>query len=131
MFEQAAQEVERLPDKTVEITRKDGKLVFIEHGKEKAQAIPVVVGETIRWENKDTQPHTVVSVQTAAGKPLFDTGIIPPGKHKDVHFDIDMYQRAGGKPANVVRVKYHNRAQIDEVGELHFLSAARRGRGLR
>jgi len=131
MFEQAAQKVERMPDKTVEITRKEGKLVFIEHGKEKAHAIPIVVGQTIRWENKDTQPHTLVSILTAAGKPLFDTGVIPPGKYKDVLFDIDMYERAGGKPANVVTVKYHSRAQIEDVGEIHFLSAARRGRGLR
>jgi plastocyanin len=131
MSEQAAQKVERTPDRTVEITRKDGKLVFVEHGKEKAQAIPIVVGQTIRWENKDTQPHALASIQTAAGKPLFDTGISPPGKYKDVLFDIDLYQRAGGKPANVVTVKYHSRAQIEDVGELHFLSAARRGRGFR
>ena len=128
MPEQAAQKVERMPDKTVEITRKEGKLVFIEHGKEIARAIPivVVVGQTIRWENKDTQPHALVSIQTAAGKPLFDTGVIPPGKCKDVLFDIDLYERAGGKPANVVTVKYHSRSQIEDVGELHFLSAAMR-----
>ena len=93
MSEQAAQKVERMPDKTVEITRKEGKLVFIEHGKEIARAIPIVVGQTIRWENKDTQPHALVSILTAAGKPLFDTGVIPPGKYKDVLFDIDMYER--------------------------------------
>ena len=52
MSEQAAQKVERMPDRTVEITRKDGKLVFIEHGKEKTQAIPIVVGQTIRWRTR-------------------------------------------------------------------------------
>ena len=82
-------------------------------------------------ENKDTQPHALVSIQTAAGKPLFDTGVIHPGKYKDVLFDIDLYQRAGGKPANVVTLKYHSRAQVDDIGELLFLSAAMRGRGLR
>ena len=40
-------------------------------------------------------------------------------------FDIDLYQRAGGKPANVVTVKYHSRARVDDLGELQFLSAAR------
>ena len=91
----AAQKVERMPDRTVEITRKDGKLVFIEHGKEKAEAIPIVVGQTLRWKNRDSQPHELESIQTVSGKPLFHTGIIEPGKHKDILFDIDMYQHAG------------------------------------
>ncbi len=85
-----------------------------------------MVGQTIRWENKDTDPHHLVSNQTVSDKPLFDTGVIDPGKHKDVLFDIDLYQRAGGKPANVVTVKYHSRARVDDFGELQFLSAARR-----
>ena len=127
----AAQKVERMPDRTVEITRKDGKLVFIEHGKEKAEAIPIVVGQTLRWKNRDSQPHELESIQTVSGKPLFHTGIIEPGKHKDILFDIDMYQHAGGKPANVVTVKYHSRTHVEDLGELNFLSAARRGRGFR
>ena len=57
--------------------RKNGKLVFLEHGKEKAQPIPIVVGQTVRWENKDTDPH-LVSNQAVSGKPLFDTGVIEP-----------------------------------------------------
>jgi plastocyanin len=124
--ELAAQKGDQRVDKTIEITRRDGKLVFIEQGEDKAKAVTIVVGQRIRWENKDTQPHTLESTLRVEGKPLFDTGAIKPGEHKDVVFDIDVYRRAGGKPANVVTVKYQSHKKSDEVGELQLLSAARR-----
>jgi hypothetical protein len=128
---QPGRKAEKKPDKTVEIIRKGGKLQFLEQGKEAARPIPIVVGQTLRWENKDTRPHSLVSKLTVAGKPLFDTGAIPPGQHKDILFDIDLYHRAGGKPANYVPLKYHSRESEKELGELLFLSAARRGGGVR
>ena len=113
-------------DKTIELTRIDGKLVFMERGKDKVAPITIVVGQRVRWENEDSEPHTVVSTLTVAGKPLFSTGAIKPGDHMDVLFDIDLYERAGGKPANVVTVKYRIHEQPGEPGELQLLSAARR-----
>jgi hypothetical protein len=124
--ELSAQEVDRRVDKIIEITRKNDKLVFIERGKDKLAPVTIVVGQKIRWENKDTRPHALVSAVTVEGKPLFDTEVIEPGDHKDVLFDFDMYRRAGGKPANVVTVKYRSHGQPGEAGELQFLSAARR-----
>jgi plastocyanin len=124
--EGSAQERDREVDKTIELTRRDGKLVFIERGKNEVAPVTLVVGQRIRWENKDKDPHTLVSTLTVAGKPLFSTGVIKPGDHKDLLFDIDLYERAGGKPANIVTLKYRSYEQPGEPGELRLLSAARR-----
>ena len=61
------------------------------------------------------------------GKPLFDTGIIRPGEHRDFLVDIELYTKAGGKPANVIRIKYRCTDHEECMGELQILSAARRG----
>jgi plastocyanin len=124
--EVSAQERDYKVDKTIELTRRDGKLVFIEGGKDEVAPVTVVVGQRIRWENKDKEPHTLVSTLTVSDKPLFSTGVIRPGDHTDVLFDIDLYDRAGGRPANVVTVKYRSQEQPGEPGELRLLSAARR-----
>jgi hypothetical protein len=113
-------------DKTIEITRKDGKLVFTERGKDANKAVAIVVGQRIRWENKDSRTHALVCTLMVDGKPLFDTEVIKPGEHKDVLFDFDMYKRAHGKPANVVTLKYRSHEPSSKPGELQFLSAARR-----
>lgn len=113
-------------EKTIELTRRDGKLTFIEHGKDNAEPITIVVGETVRWENKDKQPHTVVSTLIVEGRPIFSIGVIKPGEYLDLLFDIDLYQRAGGRPANVVKLQYHSDEQGGEPAELRLLSAARR-----
>ena len=115
---------------TVEIRRSDGKIEFREIGKERPEATTIVVGQTIRWANRDSEAHQLVSDVKVEGKPLFDTGIIEPGGHKDVLIDIDLYTKAGGKPANVVRVRYHSRDHEDLTGELQILSAARRALSL-
>ena len=112
---------------TVEIRRTDGKIEFRESGKEKPETTTIVVGQTIRWANRDSDAHRLVSDVTVEGQPLFDTGIIEPGAHTDVVIDIDLYTKAGGKPANVVRIRYHSSDQEDRTGELQILSAARRG----
>jgi hypothetical protein len=125
--EVSAQEGAREVDKTIELTRRDGKLEFIERGKDNVAPITIVVGQRIRWENRDKEPHTLVSTLTVSGKPLFSTGVIKPGDHEDLLFDIDLYERAGGKPANVVTVKYRSSEQPGELGEIRLLSAARRG----
>ena len=122
-----AQEADRKVDKTIELSRRAGKLVFIEAGKDEVAPVTIVVGQTVRWENKDREPHEVASTLTVAGKPLFSTGVIRPGDHSDVLFDIESYQRAGGRPANVVTVKYRSSHELaGEPGELRLLSAARR-----
>jgi plastocyanin len=113
-------------DKTIELTRRDGNLEFIERGKDKVAPVTIVVGQRIRWENKDSEPHTLVSTLTASAKPLFSTGVIKPGDHEDLLFDIDLYERAGGKPANVVTLNYRSQEQPSAIGELRLLSAARR-----
>lgn len=113
-------------DKTIELTRRNGKLAFIESGRDEVAAVAIVVGQTIRWENKDNEPHQLVSTLTVMGKPLFSTGVIKPGDHSDVLFDIDLYELAGGRPANLVTLKYRSDEQSGEIGELQLLSAARR-----
>jgi hypothetical protein len=115
---------------TVEIRRTDGKIEFREPGKEKPETTTIVVGQTIRWANRDSDAHRLVSDVNVEGKPLFDTGIIEPGGHKDVLIDIDLYTKAGGKPANVIKIRYHSSDQEDRTGELQILSAARRGLSL-
>ena len=127
--EVSAQERDQQVDKTIELTRRDGRIVFVERGQDNAAPIAIVVGQRVRWENKDKEPHMLVSTLTVAGKPLFSTGVIKPGDHMDLLFDIDLYERAGGKPANVVTVKYRVHDLPDEPGELRLLSAARRGDG--
>ena len=117
---------ERKPDKVIEITVKDGKVTFVEQGARKAEPVTVVVGQTVRWENRDTKPHTVVSSMTADGKPVIDTDVIKPGGYKDLLLTIDVYQRAKGKPADVVTISFHLKDNPDDKGELLLLSAARR-----
>jgi len=124
--EVSAQERDYKVDKTIELTRRNGKLAFIEGGKDEVAPVTVVVGQRIRWENKDKERHELVSTLTVMGRPLFSTGVIKPGDHFDLLFDIDLYERAGGKPANLVTVKYRSYEQPDEPGELQLLSAARR-----
>jgi hypothetical protein len=118
-------------DKTIQITREDQDLKFVEQGETKAKVVSVVVGQTVRWENKSAQDYRVVSDLKLEGKPLFDTGVIKAGEHKDILFDFQMYRKAGGKPANVVKVKYHGVDHEADRGELHVLSAARRSVGRR
>ena len=116
-----------LVDKTIDIGRREDKVEFREYGNEEASTT-IIVGQTIRWQNKDARPHQVVSNVEVNGRPLFDTGIIGPGEHRDVLVDIDLYSKAGGKPANVIRVKYHSTDDEDSSGELQIVSAARRRR---
>jgi hypothetical protein len=111
---------------TVEIRRTDGEIEFQESGKEKSETTRIVVGQTIRWANRDSNAHRLVSDVNVEGKPLFDTGIIEPDGHKDVLIDIDLYTKAGGKPANVIRVRYRSSDGQGRSGELEILSAARR-----
>jgi plastocyanin len=113
-------------EKTIELTIKDGKLMFIERGKDHVEPITIVVGEKIRFENKDKEPHTVVSTMVIEGKPLFSTGVIKPGEYLDLLFDIDLYKRAGGKPANVVTLTYRSDQQLGEDSVIRLLSAAKR-----
>jgi hypothetical protein len=46
--------------------------------------------------------------KASSGESVGD-GAIKPGDHMDLLFDIDLYERAGGKPASVVTVKYRSR----------------------
>jgi plastocyanin len=117
---------ERRPDKTVAITAKEGKIAFVEKGKEKPASVTALVGSVLRWENHDTLSHSVVSEQEVDGKPLFDLGLIKPGEHKDFMFDIDFYRKAGGKTANVVVLKYHCKEKPADKGQIELLSPARR-----
>ena len=117
---------DKKPDRTIEVTRKDGKVAFTETGQSRPKPVQVVVGETIRWVNRDDQPHTLRSVVEVDGKPLFRTEVIRPGESKDILFDIDLYRKAGGRTANYVRLKYQSGDRAEEPGELIFLSAARR-----
>jgi hypothetical protein len=121
-----AQQSDHKVKKTIELTRRDGKLEFVERGKDSTEPVTIVVGDSVRWENKDNEPHTVMSALTIDGRPLFDTGVIKPGEYVDLLFDIDLYERAGGRPANVVALQYHSDEQVDEYGVLRVLSAARR-----
>ena len=111
---------------TIAIVRHDDRIEFREGGTGGPRTT-VVVGQTIRWENKDATPHRLVSADEVDGQPLFDTGIILPGAHCDVLLDIDLYSKAGGKPANVISIRYHSIDDADSRGELQVLSAARRG----
>jgi|SRR5262245_36102369 len=114
-------------DKTVDIRRHDDTIEFHEHGNE-AEVTTIIVGQTIRWENRDAKAHRLVSNVKVDGMPLFDTGIIGPGEHVDLMVDIELYTKAGGKAANVIRIKYHSTDDEGSTGELQILSAARRGR---
>jgi hypothetical protein len=117
------------PDKVIEITMKDGKLLFLERGQDKARPVTVVVGQTVRWSNRDHKPHTIDPTLVVDGKPLFQIGEIQPGRYKDLTLDIDLYRRAGGRPASVVTIKYQCDRKPTPVGELQLLSAAKRGLG--
>jgi plastocyanin len=121
-----AQQSDYKVEKTIGLFKRDGKLTFIERGKATVEPIIIIVGNRVRWENNDDKPHTVVSTLTIDGKPLFSTGVINPGEYEDVLFDINLYERAGGKPANVISLRYRSDEQQDEGGELQLLSAAKR-----
>lgn len=114
-------------DKTIDIIGHDDTIEFRERrNDERRTSIVVVVGQTIRWENKDARPHRLVTAAEIDGQPLFDSGSIRPGEHWDLLIDIDFYSKAGGKPANVITVTYHSTNDADSHGELQVLSAARR-----
>jgi hypothetical protein len=121
----------KMPDKIIQIERKDENLVFIERGEEKSKLATLVVGQSLRFSNLDTRAHTISATLMVEEKPLFRTGVIEPGEHKDILLDIHLYRRAGGKPASVVTIKYQCDEQPASLGELQLLSAAKRGLGRR
>ena len=49
-------------------------------GKGKPRAVGVVVGETVRWVNRDNEPHTLKSVAKHDGKPILNTDRIAPAR---------------------------------------------------
>ena len=112
-------------DKIIDIIRHDDTIEFRERGSDERRTT-VVVGQTIRWENKDTRPHRLVSALEIDGKPIFDTGRVRPGEHCQVLIDIDVYSKAGGRPANVISITYRSTDNAGAHGELQVLSAARR-----
>jgi len=122
---------EKEPDVIIDIVAKDGSTVFVEHDKEAGKPVTVVVGQVVRWVNRDSQAHRVLSATKVEGKHLLDTKLIESGEHKDVLLDIDVYKRAGGKPAGVVTIKYGCDSGPYDTGKLQLLSAAKRGRRLR
>jgi len=42
--------------------------------------VTIGVNNTIEWVNKDTQPHTATAIVAPPGTPLFNSGLILPGK---------------------------------------------------
>ena len=115
------------PDKIVEIFGENGTIKFVEKDKEKPEAVTLVVGQSIRWTNKDSKTHRVICTLEGDDKPIFDTGPIKSGASKDLLLNIDIYRRAGGKTANFVMLKYHTDEPRQNPGEIVLLSAARRG----
>ncbi len=112
------------PDKVIQIKGASG---FVEDGKEKSGEVAVVVGQTVRWQNEDDAPQTVTSDLKVNDKPIFDTGELKPGQRKDIPFDINLYEKAGGKRAGYVKLTYSSVAHPDVKGTIILLSPARRG----
>jgi plastocyanin len=119
---------DKKPDKVIEIRATEGKIVFVEQGKDKPGATTAVVGQVVRWENRDAQPHRLSSDAEVDGKPLFDTGVIKPGEHKDILLDIGLYKKAEGKTANAITLRYHAKDAPAGKGEVELVSPAKRGR---
>lgn len=117
---------ERKPDKVIEIAAPNGKPSFTEMGKDKPEGVTTVVGQTVRWVNRDSSPHRVVSSLEVDGKPVIDTGVIEPGKYRDVILDNDLYRRAGGKTAGVIVITYCSQGHPNPLAKLQILSPARR-----
>ena len=42
--------------------------------------VTIGINNTIEWVNKDTQPHTATAIVAPQGIPLFNSGLILPGK---------------------------------------------------
>ena len=124
-MERAGRPVSYPVNRTIDITRREGRIEFREHGSEEPRTT-IVVGQTITWQNNDAIAHRLVSVVKVNGQPILDTGVIPPGEHRDMLVDINLYSSAGGKPANVISVDYYSSEDVDARGELQILSAARR-----
>ncbi len=50
--------------------------------------VTVGINNTIEWVNKDTQPHTATAIVSPQGAPLFNSGLIFPGKTFSVTLTI-------------------------------------------
>jgi plastocyanin len=117
---------ERKPDKVIEVAVKDGSLSFTEQGQAKSTAVTVVVGQMVRWVNRDAVPHRITSSALVDGKPILEVGAIKPGEHFDFQVTNNLYRLAGGKPAGSVTIIYHSRVAPKRPAELVLLSAAKR-----
>jgi plastocyanin len=85
----------------------DDEMQYIKQGEKKQNPVVVKVGQTVVWQNKDElDEHTATHKVEKGGKPLFDTGKIPPGKSAKVVFDQKLYDSAGGKPGGEVKLDY-------------------------
>jgi hypothetical protein len=120
----ASGEEEKKPDKTIEI--REGAAGYVESGKTGPGEIAVVVGQTVRWQNQADRAQSATSDLKVEGKPLFDTKLIKPGESKDLLFDINVYEKAGGKRAGAVTLAFHSTADLNKKGKIVLLSAAKR-----
>jgi plastocyanin len=91
----------------INITPGGDKAQYIQEGETKQKPVTVVVGQNVRWVNKDQVSHTATSTMTVKSKALFETGYLDDGtSSKDILFDQALFQAAGGKPGGSVTLEY-------------------------
>jgi plastocyanin len=90
----------------INITGKGGKSKFIKESDEEQKPVVVLVGQTVRWQNKSDVTHTATEGKPGTDKYLFDTDDIKKGKSAEVRFDQKLFERAGGKPGGEIKLDY-------------------------
>ena len=91
----------------INIEGKGENAKYIKEGDKKQQPVVVIVGQTVRWQNKSNVTHTATEGIPDKGKPVFDTGNIKKGKNADILFDQKLFEQLGGKAGGEIKVNYY------------------------
>ena len=106
----------------INIEGKGGKSKYIRVGDTEPKDVKVIVGQTVKWVNLSSVPHTATSDKKiiVGGKEqfLFDTGELAKDQNKAITFDEQTYKDAGGKDGQPIEVPYHCKLHSQMKGKL-------------
>ena len=94
-------------DVTINITGPGGNARYIQAGQTRQMPVGVKVGQTVRWQNQNTNRQHTATAETSTGALLFESGTLSTnGSFGDVTMTRDIFLRAGGTSGGMVTIEY-------------------------
>lgn len=73
---------------TVDMIMEDNDFVDPDGNRDEDATVTIDQGDTVRWTNNGSTPHTATSTSVPAGAQAFDTGDIASGQNDSITFDV-------------------------------------------